>query len=52
VVGTAAPWVDAVEHEGGWRAECGYPQRILVPARRLHGAPVDEVEAIGQELAV
>jgi hypothetical protein len=31
VVGTARLWGRVVEHEAGWRAEKGYPDRLFVP---------------------
>jgi hypothetical protein len=52
VVGRVSLWGTVVECEGGWRASCGYPAAIYVPAarrRHLRGTlprpwlPVEEI---------
>jgi hypothetical protein len=35
VLGAVSLWGRVVETENGWRAACGYPQRIVVPSDRL-----------------
>jgi hypothetical protein len=35
VLGAVSLWGRVVETENGWRAACGYPQRIVVPSGRL-----------------
>jgi hypothetical protein len=51
VVGMVALWGEVVEHAGGWRAERGYPLHLYVPARRLHGAPVERLDRLVDGLA-
>ena len=66
VFGAVSLWGRVVETERGWRASCAYPQRIVVPSRRLErlvavalwpyrptpGAVARELEAYGVEVEV
>ena len=45
VIGTVALWGELVEHDGGWRAGHAYPTRLYVPARRLYGPAVEQLDA-------
>ena len=49
-VGRVSLWGRIVEAEAGWRAACGYPASIIVPARASRGArrgPGPEAIAVG-----
>jgi hypothetical protein len=52
VFGQVALWGRVIECAAGWRAEFGYPARVVVPARRLHDVPVPQVERLAERLRV
>jgi hypothetical protein len=50
VFGEVALWGRVIECAAGWRAEFGYPSRIVVPTRRLHDVPVPHVGQLAEGL--
>lgn len=50
ITGRVALWGNVVECAGGWRAERAYPSRLIIPARRLHEAPVPGLGRIATAL--